>query len=40
MALAAILEHARFLERLQQPIVTRARWRGRLIIAVNASGDG
>jgi len=25
MALAAILEHARFLERLLQPIVTRAR---------------
>jgi Na+:H+ antiporter, NhaC family len=40
MAFAAILEHAGFLERLLQPIVTRARSRGQLILAVNASGIG
>ncbi len=40
MAFAAILEHAGFLERLLQPVVTRARSRGRLILAVNASGIG
>ena len=40
MAFAAILEHAGFLNRLLQPIVTRARSRGKLILAVNASGIG
>jgi Na+:H+ antiporter, NhaC family len=40
MAFAAILEHAGFLERLLQPVVTRARSRGRLILAVNSSGIG
>ena len=38
MAFAAILEHAGFLERLMRPIVTRAKSRGSLILAVNASG--
>ena len=37
MAFAAILEHAGFLERLLQPVVTWARSRGQLILAVNAS---
>ena len=37
MAFAAILEHAGFLERLLRPVVTRARSRGQLILAVNAS---
>jgi Na+:H+ antiporter, NhaC family len=40
MAFAAILEHAGFLERLLRPVVTRARSRGSLILAVNASGIG
>jgi len=40
MAFAAILEHAGFLDRLLQPIVTRARSRGQLILAVSASGIG
>jgi Na+:H+ antiporter, NhaC family len=40
MAFAAILEHAGFLDRLLRPIVTRARSRGSLILAVNASGIG
>jgi Na+:H+ antiporter, NhaC family len=40
MAFAAILEHAGFLNRLLQPVVTRARSRGQLILAVNASGIG
>jgi NhaC family Na+:H+ antiporter len=38
MAFAAILEHAGFLDRLMRPVVARARGRGRLILAVNASG--
>ena len=37
MAFAAILEHAGFLERLLRPVVTWARSRGQLILAVNAS---
>jgi Na+:H+ antiporter, NhaC family len=37
MAFAAILEHAGFLNRLLRPIVTRARTRGQLILAVNSS---
>jgi NhaC family Na+:H+ antiporter len=40
LSFAAILEDAGFLERLLLPIVTRARTRGRLIAAVNASGIG
>ncbi len=40
MAFAAIIEHAGFLQRLLEPIVARARGRGRLILAVNASGIG
>jgi Na+:H+ antiporter, NhaC family len=40
MAFAAILEHAGFLDRLLRPIVTRARSRGELILAVNASAIG
>jgi NhaC family Na+:H+ antiporter len=40
LAFAAILEHAGFLERLLRPVVERARSRGRLILAVNASGVG
>ena len=40
MAFAAILEHAGFLERLLQPVVTRARSRGSLILAVNSSAVG
>src|SRR4051812_45493752 len=40
MAFAAILEHAGFLDRLLAPVVARARGRGRLILAVNASGIG
>jgi NhaC family Na+:H+ antiporter len=40
LSFAAIVEHAGFLQRLLLPIVTRARTRGRLILAVNASGIG
>jgi NhaC family Na+:H+ antiporter len=40
MSFAAIMEHAGFLARLLQPIVSRAQTRGRLILAVNASGVG
>jgi NhaC family Na+:H+ antiporter len=40
LSFAAILEHAGFLERLLLPIVTRARSRGSLILAVNTSGIG
>ena len=40
LSFAAILEHAGFLERLLLPIVAWARSRGRLILAVNASGIG
>jgi NhaC family Na+:H+ antiporter len=40
LSFAAILEHAGFLDRLLQPVVTRARSRGQLIMAVNASGIG
>jgi Na+:H+ antiporter, NhaC family len=40
LSFAAILEHAGFLERLLLPIVTRARSRGQLILAVNTSGVG
>jgi NhaC family Na+:H+ antiporter len=40
LSFAAILEHAGFLARLLLPVVTRARTRGQLILAVNASGVG
>lgn len=40
LSFAAVMEHAGFLERLLQPIVARARTRGRLILAVNATGIG
>jgi Na+:H+ antiporter, NhaC family len=40
LAFAAVMEHAGFLERLLRPIVSRARRRGPLILAVNASGIG
>jgi NhaC family Na+:H+ antiporter len=40
LSFAAVMEHAGFLERLLRPIVARARTRGRLILAVNASGIG
>ena len=40
MAFAAILEHAGFLDRLLRPVVTRARTRGQLILAVNSSAIG
>jgi NhaC family Na+:H+ antiporter len=40
LSFAAIMEHAGFLQRLLRPIVARARTRGRLLLAVNASGIG
>jgi Na+:H+ antiporter, NhaC family len=40
LSFAAILEHAGFLERLLRPVVTKARSRGQLILAVNTSGVG
>jgi NhaC family Na+:H+ antiporter len=40
LAFAAIMEHAGFLKRLLMPIVAWATSRGRLILAVNASGVG
>jgi NhaC family Na+:H+ antiporter len=40
LSFAAIMEHAGFLARLLRPVVARARTRGRLILAVNASGVG
>ncbi|MGH2637155.1 MAG: Na+/H+ antiporter NhaC family protein [Actinomycetota bacterium] len=40
LSFAAVVEHAGFLQRLLTPIVARARTRGRLILAVNASGVG
>jgi NhaC family Na+:H+ antiporter len=40
LSFAAVVEHAGFLHRLLAPIVERARTRGRLILAVNASGIG
>jgi Na+:H+ antiporter, NhaC family len=40
LAFAAVMEHAGFLARLLEPVVRRARTRGRLILAVNASGIG
>jgi Na+:H+ antiporter, NhaC family len=40
LSFAAIMEHAGFLARLLQPVVARARTRGQLVLAVNASGVG
>ncbi len=40
MSFAAVIEHAGFTERILRPIVSRAKTRGRLILAVNASGIG
>jgi NhaC family Na+:H+ antiporter len=40
LSFAAVAEHAGFLERLLRPVVARARSRGSLILAVNASGIG
>jgi NhaC family Na+:H+ antiporter len=40
LSFAAVMEHAGFLERLLLPIVSRARSRGSLILAVNGSGVG
>jgi Na+:H+ antiporter, NhaC family len=40
LSFGAVMEHAGFLERILQPIVSRARRRGSLILAVNASGVG
>jgi Na+:H+ antiporter, NhaC family len=40
LSFGAIMEHAGFLDRILQPIVSRARSRGALILAVNASGMG
>ena len=40
LAFGAVLERAGFLERLLQPVVTRARTRGQLVLAVNSSGVG
>ncbi|WP_254549202.1 Na+/H+ antiporter NhaC family protein [Catellatospora tritici] len=40
LSFAAIMEHAGFLQRLTAPVVARARHRGSLILAANASGVG
>ncbi|RYP80557.1 Na+/H+ antiporter NhaC, partial [Nocardioides guangzhouensis] len=40
LSFAAVMEHAGFLQRLLEPIVSRARSRGSLILAVNSSGIG
>jgi len=40
LSFGAVMEHAGFLERLLQPVVSRVRSRGALILAVNASGIG
>ncbi|HET7236628.1 MAG TPA: Na+/H+ antiporter NhaC family protein [Actinomycetota bacterium] len=40
LSFAAVVEHAGFLNRLLAPVVARARTRGRLLTAVNASGVG
>ncbi len=40
LAFGAVMEHAGFLERIMRPIVARANTRGKLIMAVNASGIG
>jgi NhaC family Na+:H+ antiporter len=40
LSFGAVMEHAGFLNRLLAPIVSRAKTRGSLILAVNASGVG
>ena len=40
LSFAAVMEHAGFLQRLLQPVVTRTRSRGSLITAVSGSGVG
>jgi NhaC family Na+:H+ antiporter len=40
LSFAAVMEHAGFLQRLLEPIVSRAGRRGSLILAVNSSGIG
>ncbi len=40
LSFGAVMEHAGFLERLLRPVVNRARNRGQLVLAVNASGIG
>ena len=40
LSFAAVMEHAGFLQRLLEPIVSRTRRRGSLIAAVNTSGVG
>ena len=40
LSFGAVMEHAGFLDRLMRPVVARARSRGSLILAVNASGIG
>jgi NhaC family Na+:H+ antiporter len=40
LSFAAIVEHCGILDRLLAPVVARARSRGQLILAVNASGIG
>ena len=40
LSFAAVMEHAGFLQRLLEPIVSRTRRRGSLIAAVNGSGIG
>jgi Na+:H+ antiporter, NhaC family len=40
LSFGAIMEHAGFLDRMLQPVLAHARTRGRLILAVNASGVG
>ncbi len=40
LSFGAVVEHAGFLDRILRPIVSRARSRGSLILAVNASGIG
>ncbi|MFL6131379.1 MAG: Na+/H+ antiporter NhaC family protein [Nocardioidaceae bacterium] len=40
LSFAAVMEHAGLLQRLLMPIVSRARKRGSLILAVNSSGIG
>jgi len=40
LSFGAVMEHAGFLERLLRPVVSRARSRGQLILAANATGIG
>jgi NhaC family Na+:H+ antiporter len=40
LSYAAVMEHAGFLRRLLEPIVTRARSRGSMVLSVTASGVG